>query len=60
MPHNYLKSKVNSDGFISHSLGDCGNPDNELARENIETALLYADTKALAEMAQVLGKDSDY
>lgn len=57
---NYLKSKVNSDGFISHGLGDWGNPDNELARENIETAFLYADTKALAEMAQVLGKDNDY
>ena len=55
----YLKSKVNDEGFLNHGLGDWGNPDNELARENIETAFLYADTICLAEFAEVLGREDD-
>ena len=37
----HLKTKVTEEGFINHGLGDWGNPKNELARENIETAFLY-------------------
>lgn len=57
---SYLKSKVNEDGFINHGLGDWGNPaENSLARENIETAFLYADTTILAKFAEILGKTED-
>lgn len=56
---NHLKTKVNEDGFINHGLGDWGNPRNELARENIETAFLYADAVTLAKFAEVLGKEDD-
>lgn len=56
---NYLKTKVNGDGFINHGLGDWGNPRNELARENIETAFLYADAAVLAWFADILGKPGD-
>lgn len=56
---NYLKSKVTKEGFINHGLGDWGNPKNELARENIETVFLYADTIILARFAQVLGRIED-
>ena len=55
----YLKSKVNKDGFLNHGLGDWGNPENELARENIETAFLYADTVTLESFACILGRDDD-
>lgn len=55
---NYLKSRVTSEGFINHGLGDWGNPKNELARENVETAFLYADAKILSLFAELLGKDS--
>ncbi len=55
----HLLTKANADGFINHGLGDWGNPKNELARENIETAFLYADAVCLAEFAQVLGKAED-
>lgn len=51
----HLKTKVNADGFLKHGLGDWGNPKNELVRENIETAFLYADAKTLAYFAEVLG-----
>lgn len=51
----HLKTKVNVDGFLNHGLGDWGNPKNELVRENIETAFLYADAKTLAYFAEVLG-----
>lgn len=53
---NYLKTKVNETGFINHGLGDWGNPRNEHARENIETAFLYADIVTLAKFAEILGK----
>ena len=53
---NHLKTMVNTDGFINHGLGDWGNPRNELARENIETAFLYADAVVLAEFAGIHGK----
>ena len=52
----HLLTKVNADGFINHGLGDWGNPKNELARENIETAFLYADAVCLAEFAQVANR----
>lgn len=56
---SYLKTRVNEEGFLNHGLGDWGNPENELARENVETAFLYADTTALMEFADILGKDQD-
>ena len=56
---NHLKTKVNEEGFINHGLGDWGNPENELARENIETAFLYADAMTLVKFADVLGKERD-
>lgn len=52
----HLQKKVTPEGFISHGLGDWGNPRNELARENIETTFLYADTVTLADFAEILGK----
>ena len=52
-------SRVNEDGFINHGLGDWGNPRNELARENVETAFLYADTIVLAKFAKLLGNETD-
>ncbi len=55
----HLKSRVNEDGFINYGLGDWGNPRNELARENIETAFLYADAVTLAKFAALLGKPDD-
>jgi len=55
----HLKSRMTDEGFICHGLGDWGNPDNELARENIETAFLYADAKTLAEFAELLGRFED-
>lgn len=54
--YRYLRTKINEDGFINHGLGDWGNPKGELARENIETAFLYADAVTLAKMARLLGK----
>lgn len=56
---NHLKTKVTEDGFINHGLGDWGNPKNELARENVETAFLYADTTVLAKFAGILGRQED-
>ena len=56
---SYLKTKVTEDGFLNHGLGDWGNPRNELARENIETAFLYADTTVLAYFAELLGREDD-
>lgn len=55
----HLKRKVNADGFLNHGLGDWGNPKNELVRENIETAFLYADAKTLAYFAEVLRYDEE-
>ena len=55
----HLKTKVTEEGFINHGLGDWGNPKNELARENIETAFLYADTITLEKFAEILGKIED-
>ncbi len=57
---SYLKSKVTEEGFINHGLGDWGTPDPEgFARENIETAFLYADAVTLAKAAIALGKYDD-
>ncbi len=55
----HLKSKLNEEGFLNHGLGDWGNPENEFARENIETAFLYADAITLADFARILGKTED-
>lgn len=55
----YLKGKITEEGFINHGLGDWGNPDNELARENVETAFLYADADTMAWFAQILGKNEE-
>lgn len=55
----HLQTKKDSNGFISHGLGDWGNPRNDLARENIETAFLFADAKVLAEFAERLGKKEE-
>ena len=55
----YLKTKRTEEGFISHGLGDWGNPRKELARENIETAFLYADAKILGGFARILGKERE-
>lgn len=55
----HLKTKITPEGFISHGLGDWGNPDGEMARENIETAFLHADAKTLAEFAGILGRTAD-
>ncbi|MDO4336894.1 MAG: family 78 glycoside hydrolase catalytic domain [Eubacteriales bacterium] len=55
----YLKTKVTEDGFINHGLGDWGNPAGEYARENVETALLYADVKILSEFAVILKNMQD-
>lgn len=56
---NHLKTKVTEEGFINHGLGDWGNPKNELARENTETAFLYADAATLAKFAGILGKEKE-
>ena len=55
----HLKTRLTPDGFINHGLGDWGNPEGELARENIETAFLYADAATLAWFAEILGREDD-
>ena len=55
--HEY--SMRNEEGFLNHGLGDWGNPENNLVRENIETAFLYADAKTMKLFAEVLGKEQD-
>ena len=55
----HLKTKVNADGFLNHGLGDWGNPENRLARENIETAFLYADAVTLEKFARLLHRAED-
>lgn len=55
----YLKGKITKEGFINHGLGDWGNPEHELARENTETAFLYANAHTMAWFAQILGKNKD-
>ena len=55
----HLKTMVTPEGFINHGLGDWGNPSGELARENVETAFLYADAVTLAKFAKILGKTED-
>ncbi len=56
----YLETKKDANGFISHGLGDWGNPNPaDLARENVETAFLFADAKLLSQMAEALGRPED-
>lgn len=55
----HLKTKQNAEGFLNYGLGDWGNPDNQLARENVETAFLYADAITLAEFAEILEEKKD-
>ena len=50
---------MTAEGFISHGLGDWGNPEGELLRENIETVFLYADTIILKKFADILGRADD-
>lgn len=54
-----LKTNVNDEGFINNGLGDWGNPTGEYAKDNVETAFLYADATILSEFATLLGKTSD-
>lgn len=56
---NHLKRKITKDGFINHGLGDWGNPENHLLRENVETAFLYGDAVTLERFARILGRDGD-
>ena len=56
---NHLKTKINKDGFINHGLGDWGNPNELYARENIETAFLYADLTIMSKWANLLNKQDD-
>lgn len=56
---DHLKTMMNDEGFLNHGLGDWGNPENELARENIETAFLYADAVTLEYFARILGHTDD-
>jgi len=55
----HLLTMEDANGFISHGLGDWGNPEGLFARENVETALLYADARTLAEFAALLGRPED-
>ena len=55
----HLLTKVTPEGFICHGLGDWGNPEGALLRENIETVFLYADAVRLAWMADVLQEAED-
>lgn len=55
----HLLTKVTPEGFICHGLGDWGNPEGALLRENIETVFLYADAVRLAQMADVLGRQQE-
>ncbi len=55
----HLKTTVTEDGFINHGLGDWGNPAGMFARDNVETAFLYADAKMLEKFANILGKAKD-
>ncbi len=55
----HLKTKMTAEGLINHGLGDWGNPEHELVRENIETVFLYADAVTLAWFAEILGKTTD-
>lgn len=52
----HLKTKIDTDGFLSHGLGDWGNPTGEYARANIDTAFLYADAIILQKFAELLDK----
>lgn len=55
----HLKTKLTPEGFINHGLGDWGNPRGTYARENIETAFLYADAVTLAWFARLLDRPED-
>lgn len=57
--YDYERSRLTEDGFLNHGLGDWGNPDGELSRENIETAFLYADAETLMKFASALGRTED-
>ena len=56
---DHMKTRVNEEGFINHGLGDWGNPAGEFARENVETAFLYADAYYMAFFAGELGREDD-
>ena len=55
----YLRTRLTPEGFVNHGLGDWGNPEGQLSRENIETAFLYADAITLSRFARLLGREDD-
>lgn len=55
----FLKTCVNEEGFINNGLGDWGNPTQEYAKENVETAFLYADADRMRYFAKTLGRKED-
>lgn len=55
----FLKTNITQDGFINNGLGDWGNPTGEYAKENVETAFLFADAKILEKFAEILGETAD-
>lgn len=56
---NFLKTNMTEEGFISHGLGDWGNPSGEYAKANVETVFLYADATTMEKFALLLGKKQD-
>ena len=56
---HYLKSRMTAEGYLCHGLGDWGNPEQFLARENVETTFLYADARMLADSASILGRSDE-
>ncbi len=55
----HTAGRVNGEGFINCGLGDWGNPRGDYARENIETAFLYADALLLGRFAGILAKQEE-
>jgi len=58
----YLAHEVsmrNEEGFLNHGLGDWGNPEDDLTRENVETAFLYADAIVMKKFAEILGNNEE-
>lgn len=52
---SFLDTCLDADGLLSCGLGDWGNPKQRFAKENIDTALYYADVRTLADFAGILG-----
>ncbi|MBR0087888.1 MAG: family 78 glycoside hydrolase catalytic domain [Lachnospiraceae bacterium] len=56
---SHLESRMDSNGFLTHGLGDWGNPRGEYARENIETAFFYWDYQIMTFLAHETGRTID-